>query len=302
MTVTLTGPDPQLLALATVEALCPPGPPLRLEICGETSPVSADWLEETVAANESHFRASWDPNSTDPEVEDPVFTWMRGRSLVIRASLFDDLMALAERVAALPFELATISTPFWDEWTERGHVGGGFGDGHVPFGWACLFKGKGHDTLCSRRFLDYGPWKKLRLPDDVTLIQFYDVAADAELALAQARPGHKRLQDGYLYDRYTDFDGVYDAPTRTLKIPVAGRELSQTEMRDACALRRELRDHPDTPVDAVGFTFPIPGEHEPYLLDLWLRELHGYAFIDHREQRVDQDFVPPPPQPPEWAR
>ena len=297
MTVTLTGPDPQRLALATVEALCPAEPLVAFQVCGEARPVSANWLREALSEDNRDFIASW-----DPEFEDPTFLWLRGSCNITRASLFDDLMALAERVAALPFELATISTPFWDDWKKRGLTNRGFGDGHVPFGWACLFKGKGHDTLCSRRFLDYGPWKKLRLPDDVTLIQFYDVAADAELALAQARPGHKRLQDGYLYDRYTDFDGVYDAPTRTLKIPVAGRELSQDEMRDACALRRELRDHPDTPVDAVGFTFPIPGEHEPYLLDLWLRELHGYAFIDHREQRVDQDFVPPPPQPPDWAR
>src|SRR5690606_11909773 len=226
----------------------------------------------------------------------------RGASHVIHGSLLDDPMGLARRVAELPFELATISTPFWSAWQEHEDIGGGFGDGHVPWGWACLFKGRGHDNLCSRRFLDYGSWKKHALPDDVTLIQFYDPSANAALSSAQALPGQNRLAAGYLYDRYHDFDGVYDASTRTLKIPVAGRALSQDEMRAAWALRRELRDHPGTPVDAVGFSFPIPGEHEPYLFDLWLRELHCYAFVDHEERRVDQSYVPPPPAPPAWAR
>jgi hypothetical protein len=296
-TITMTGVQAELLARATVETFLPAAEPLSLEIHGEERSVSSTWLVDALKERPMDFDASWNVES-----EDHVYSWFRGCSLVMRDALFDDLMGLARRMAELPFELATISTPFWDEWEEQEHIGGGFGDGHLPWGWACMFKGRGHEMLCSRRFLDYGPWKKHVLPDDVTLLQFYDVDADAETARLQAEPGQERLRKGYLYDRYTDFDGVYDASTRILKIPVAGRELTQDEMRDACKLQREMKDHPETPMDAVGFTFPIPGEHEPYLFDLWVRELHCYAFVDHEERRVDQDYVPPPPEPPAWAR
>ncbi|MCA9625829.1 MAG: hypothetical protein KC731_42695, partial [Myxococcales bacterium] len=95
MTVTLTGPDPQRLALATVEALCPPGPPLRLDVCGDACSVSPSWLRDALAADAFEFSATWSPHlEDDPDVEDLVYSCLRGSSLVIRASLFDDLMAL----------------------------------------------------------------------------------------------------------------------------------------------------------------------------------------------------------------
>ena len=104
MTVTLTGPDPQRLALATVEALCPAEPLVAFQVCGEARPVSANWLREALSEDNRDFIASW-----DPEFEDPTFLWLRGSCNITRASLFDDLVALAERVAAQPDALTEMN-------------------------------------------------------------------------------------------------------------------------------------------------------------------------------------------------
>ena len=81
-------------------------------------------------------------------------------------------------IEALPFEVCSIGSIYPDEWIKLDGIG--FGNMHSSHGWACAFRGKGHDRLVSRRWLDFGPWRVIRRPGDLTLVQFHDLDVDAE--------------------------------------------------------------------------------------------------------------------------
>ena len=105
------------------------------------------------------------------------------------------------------------------------------------------------------------------------------------------------VQRPYVYRN--KLDGVYDASTRTYKIPVAVRRLKQSEMLDACGLRAERREDPERPVEQAGFAFVMgPDEAAPYLHELWLRELGCWAVVDGVDVRLDDTYTPPPVQTP----
>ena len=90
-------------------------------------------------------------------------------------------------IRAWPFE-ACITDPVHLSWLSESD----YRSGH---GWAFVLKGAGH-RLCSARIRDRGPWRILRDEEhDVTMFQFHDLDAPAEVALEQARPGHQLLQD-----------------------------------------------------------------------------------------------------------
>lgn len=128
-----------------------------------------------------------------------------------------------------------------DEW----YRAPGFGDGHVSLGWAAAFKGAGHDRLVSRRWLDGGPWKVIEGPEDVSLVLFHDLDADAEQALKQARPAHEQMgigdaggfiQSGFAYER--ELAGLYVSDRRVMKVVVMGRELDDLELLEWAAARK----------------------------------------------------------------
>jgi hypothetical protein len=103
----------------------------------------------------------------------------------------DDAIALLE---PLPFEICCIGAAFFDEWLAADYKRWGFGRSHIDNGWGCAFRGRGHDRLVSRRWLDFGPWRVIRRPNDTTFIQFHDLAlTDPAEAYAQAAPGLKRM-------------------------------------------------------------------------------------------------------------
>jgi hypothetical protein len=298
MKFTVSGPDPEALMRAIASLPAFSATPTAVDVDRVDHPGTADWLTQWMPQTEKHLRVEWG--------EDTVL-W-RSRSCVLAKSptFGDDLPGLARVIAELSFELAALWTPHGLDWNAAGYRPTGFADGHVPHGWACMFKGAGHERLVSRRWLDDGPWRFTSLPGDVSLVEFYDLAADSATALAQAKVGHERMgisrSGGFFqipYPYYNKLDGVYDSAKRTYKIPVAVRKLKASEMLDASALRVEKRNDPKTPIELCGFTF-VMGKEEagPYLHELWTRELGCWAVVDGVDVRLDDSYTPPPHKPP----
>ncbi|MGM0554948.1 MAG: hypothetical protein ACQEVA_01075 [Myxococcota bacterium] len=188
------------------------------------------------------------------------------------------------------------------------YLGYGFGDGHASLGWMCAFKGAGHERLVSRRWLEWGPWLLLRGPNDLSVVLFHDPQADWRSALTQCRPGHERMgisdRGGFIQ---TDFvyeygvDGRYIPEERLLRITVLDRELTQTEMLEACAVRHYNQLGEDRPVERVAYFFIDPEQARDHLHELWLRELECWTVIDGREVRLDDDYDPGEPDRPDWV-
>jgi hypothetical protein len=158
----------------------------------------------------------------------------------------------------------------------------------------------------SRRWLEYGPWRLLRGEGDLSFVQFHDLAAGADEALAQARPGQARMgigeTGGFLQDDYVyraDRTGLYDAAERKLVIAAAG-PVSQLAMRDACAARRARRNDEREPIERIAYMFISEALAREHLHDLWLRELECWALIDGKKVRLDESYRPAPTQP-EWV-
>ena len=178
----------------------------------------------------------------------------------------------------------------------------------LSLGWGCAFKGAGHNRLVSRRWLDFGPWRLIRGTNDVSMVQFHDLGADAPTALEQAKPGHERMgisdtggfiQTAYVYAH--KIDGLYSQEERKLRILIHGREVSEREMLDACAVRHYQALGADSPIDSIAYVFAVEAEARAHLHELWLRELECWAFIGGCEERLDLDYHPAPDKP-SWVK
>jgi len=214
----------------------------------------------------------------------------------------------------LPFELADLTSPHQHSWGESGEKRSwGFGRGYPGHGWACAFRGAGHDRLVSRRWLDFGPWRVIHRPDDTTFIQFHDLAiTDPEEAYAQAAPGHQRMGidpiGGFIQgidpDVLDEVKGVFIPATRTLEIPIApGIEVTQQDMRVACALRlyQRLRVPAAQRIEKISYVFIERRDAEAHLHELWLREIECWYMDETGRHRIDADYHPTP-NPPEWVK
>ncbi len=187
--------------------------------------------------------------------------------------------------------------------------GFGFADGMGRHGYACAFKGNAHERLVSRRWLKYGPWHVLRDEEnDVSVVQFHELDVDPETAFHQAWPGHEKmgisdsggfLQTDFVYE--LDWKGFYLNEERVLEVVVTGREVSQLEMLEACALRHYQQLGPEKPLDNVRFIFPLEEEAQANLHELWLRELECWAIIEGKKVRLDTDYHPEPDKP-KWVK
>ena len=297
--ISLSGKD--TLAIAKALLALPPfcdSLPSELSIDHRNKMVDCGWIESLRRGEE--FEALWG------EEESQLFT-IHKPDFVVLASIPDceDPRAWVGRIAQLPFELATLSSPHTDQWKSERVWRSGFADMHYSHGWTSMFKGAGHNRLVSRRWLEHGPWRTSRIEaGDVTRLEFHDLDASYEVATEQAALGHERLGisdlGGFLQTDYVyahSFDGIYDETQRLLKIPVAARELTAREMLDACAVRHYRRTDDDQPIERVAFVFPIPGEAEPYLHELWLRGLECWTIADGKEARLDEDYAPDPEKP-----
>jgi hypothetical protein len=184
------------------------------------------------------------------------------------------------------------------------YIGCSFGNGHNPLGWMCAFKGEGHKALVSRRWLEFGPWRLIRGKDDLSLVQFHDLAVDDETALEQARPGHQRMGNsaigGFIPVAFTwdilrdpatgSIKGLYDDSSQTLIQVVAGRKVDHFEMMEAAAVK--ARQPLAKPVRQVAYVFIEEANARAHLHELWLYGLEVRGLINGREIRIDEDYAP----------
>jgi len=306
----VSGPHHQALfrAICTDPSLT--GIPSWVTISGEDCPVTADWRERCLS-QKAECAAFW---------EDADYNTLAGFSYFPGAELV--LFTLPTRVDGdhqrtalerLPFEIAALTSPFWRDWLEAKKRLWGFARRHVDHGWACAFRGAGHDRLVSRRWLDFGPWRVIHRPDDTTFIQFHDLAiTDPEEAYAQAAPGHQRMGidpiGGFIQgidpDVLNEVKGVFIPATRTLEIPIApGLQVTQQDMRVACALRlyQRLKVPAAQRIERIAYVFIERRDAEAHLHELWLRELECWYLDETGRHRIDADYHPTP-NPPEWVK
>lgn len=286
------------------------GIPTKIELKGKTHPGSADWRERLLRDGAESF-AFW---KDDRHKTRAGFSYLPGSELVLftlpRPVNGDEQRTALER---WPFEIAALTSPFWDAWGDADKRMWSFARTHVDHGWACAFRGAGHDRLMSRRWLDFGPWRVIRRPNDMTFVQFHDLAiTDPEEAYAQAAPGHQRMGvdpiGGFIQgidpDVIDEVKGVYIADTRTLEIPIAPAiEVTQQEMRVVCALRLYQRLHPPATqrIERVAYVFVDKRDAEAHLHELWLRELECWYLDENGRHRIDADYHPTP-TPPAWVK
>lgn len=280
--------------------------PVRTRVDVSTPAVTTDWLDTCLHKTQTELFVSWD--------DEEWTKWMtyHPRTRTVAAQIPSvpfrpeaELRFLSE----LPFELACFESPHISDWIQHDYELYGFADQHVVHGWACAFKGAGHDRLVSRRWLDFGPWRVLRGPHDTTLVQFHELGIDSETAFVQAHPGHKRmgisrtggfLQSEFVYSQ--EYEGYYNRERRVLKILVTGADtLTQGQMLDACAIRAFRADELAPPLKNVAFVFIEPEAAYANLHELWLRELECWTFVNGKETRIDLDYHPTPEKP-AWVR
>lgn len=211
-------------------------------------------------------------------------------------------------LAELPFELAAFGRMYpsasWEPYTAPG-----WGDGHERLGWGAAFKGRGHDRLVSRRWLEGGPFKVWRGENDVSLVQFHALDADAQTALEQAKPGHAEIGNtddtGFLQSRFVfglDLRGLYVPDTKTMKVVVLGRAIPNRELREWAATRILGRgDYPAGSIERVAYIFPDEAEGRAALPRLWRYGHECWVIRDGEELRLDEAYAPPDTTP-RWAR
>ncbi len=275
------------------------GPPTGVKVDRKPRVLSGPWTD--IVRDGDDLRVAWG--------ERAGLHWRREWNYVsLRREPFEftpeSVLAL---IRAWPFE-ACFTDPVHLSWLS----GSGYRSVH---GWAFALKGAGH-RLCSARIRDRGPWRILRDEEhDVTMFQFHDLDAPADLALEQARPGHALLAPSWLGGHYVGNsllfrNGVeaagykpsfYDPGTRTSIVLVEDREVSAEEMAVAAATRVH-QIYPE-PVEQVAFVFMDEARARRQLPALWLYGLEARAMTAQGERRIDLDYEPPPPpELPAWVQ
>ena len=222
--------------------------------------------------------------------------------------------AILNMLAPLPWTLAEF-TKIHRNWLNSDgtkYIGNSFGGLHFAHGWACAFKGKGHNRLVSRRWLEFNPWHLIRDEEnDISFVQFHELDADPATALLQAQPGHERMgisdiggfiksQEYYTYQH--EIRGVYVPEQKKLDVVVIEREVSQREMLDFCAAKQYQILPKDQPLERVAYVFLKQEESIPYLQELWLRGLECWVYTPQGIlTRIDEDYQPDYEHP-SWVR
>ncbi|MEZ4360423.1 MAG: hypothetical protein R3B48_09595 [Kofleriaceae bacterium] len=281
--------------------------PAEVFIDNERVPSADSWPSTLLSARRDGI-AFWPDRQQQaeylPKSDLVMFSLPEGFSTV------DEALAILE---PLPFEICALGSIFFDEWITADYPRWGFDRSMIDLGWGCLFRGAGHERLASRRWLDFGPWRVLHLPNDTTFVQFHDLAiTDPAEAYEQAKAGHERMGisptggyiawhiDGLL--RYAG-QGIYTPEEKLLQVVVDfGAEVKQSEMLCNAALRLHHRTAPSsTPVERVAYVFVDEPDARAHLHELWLRELECWVADDKGLRRLDLDYHPVP-DPPEWVK
>jgi len=287
-------------------------PPGELTLEDEDVAVTDEWLRQLTSA-QREGRARWEPS------QGHLGFLPRSDELVVVRLPVDQvtLSAALELIEPLPFALCSFGASFFDEWNAADYKRWGFSRSHISFGWGCAFRGIGHDQLVSRRWLDFGPWRVIRRPNDTTLVQFHDLnLTDPAEAYEQAKLGHPRMREGFLYPNYADFmddvRGLYLAEQQRLEIVVPpGETVDPNSLYGAAAVRLYFRAHPEEGhnapegtighVKTVAYVFVDEAQALAHLHILWLHEFEC-ILVDGRGKRRLDDTYHPIPDPPAWVR
>jgi hypothetical protein len=203
---------------------------------------------------------------------------------------------------------------WFDEWLAADYERWGFDRSHIDNGWACAFRGAGHNRLVSRRWLDFGPWRVIRRPNDTTFIQFHDLAiTDPAEAYEQAKAGLERMGNsaigghiGFYKEKLVAAagkGGLYHADQHLLEMVVApGNQVTPSHMAQSCALRLHHQEtRPAGRIDRIAYVFLDETDARAHLHELWLRELECWVADGVGKRRLDADYHPVP-TPPDWVR
>ncbi|WNG39396.1 hypothetical protein F0U61_41335 [Archangium violaceum] len=298
----LSGPDLPALVRAVAGRLFPKTTPNRVYADFKAQTPGPGWLEAHLVNSKRRAYAEW---------QDSAWKLLVVHAPVVMAEghFPKDPHRVVSELAPLPFALGSFGSLFLSWKAGTPSYSGPILDAlHYPHGWACAFRGAGHSRLVSRRWLEFGPWRLLRGADDLSLVQFHDLEVDAATAQAQAAPGHARLgpsaEGGFIrvgHRRTHELNGLYDPKDKILRIIVHGRDVSQEEMLDACALRLEGMVEKGQPLARVAYIFMEPQKAREHLHELWLRELECWTIELGKEVRLDTDYRPKP-SPPDWVK
>jgi len=309
--ISAMGPDPRRL-FAKVAASAPFASRLPVEVAVEYEEIAFDehWVRDALGRGDrSSITATWlgpqGERYTGPILNIERWGLVSWRIQDEEVPPLDSVFAF---VRELSFEILVIGPLFEDrgsnappgEWDRNREPLDGLAEGHRVHGLGVLFRGKGHDRLVSRRWLEHGPWLVRRMENDTTWIQFHDAAADAETAWEQAARAHDRMGishvGGYLQHDYvfeSTIRGLYKAADRTLTIVRSGEPLTLVEMLDLCAHRAQMRTDAKQPIDRVRVLFMEERDARRYLHELWLRELECWCIdAQGREVRMGADYQP----------
>ncbi len=200
----------------------------------------------------------------------------------------------------IPFEIAVIGS-LYTEWANPQimYLSPGFSCSHLFHGWACTFKGDGHDRLVSRQWLEHGPWRTTYFENDITFIEFHQLGLSSDEALNQCRQGHQIMgisdsggfiQSDYVYE-YRDF-GIYVPETQVLKVVVFGEEIPDRKLLDSAALLKLQGLGEKYPLVAIHYVFIEEEQAQKYLHKLWLYGLDCRALIDGIEISLAENYHP----------
>jgi len=252
--------------------------------------------------------AYWYPNTAQ---ESFMSWWKKGCIKIETSERKANIAEAGEYLQKIPFELCagrSISTDWGGVGRRIEYSGFGFSDGHWNHGWMCAFKGKGHDRLVSRRWLDYGPWRLIRdETHDLSIVQFHDLNADDDTALAQAKPGHERMgiseTGGFIQ---TDFvwryqqGASYDPAEQRLFYVVYGRDVKPREMLEAAAVK--LWQPLAKPVKQVAYVFMDEKAARAHVHEAWLHNVEVRTFVNGAEVILTETYDPPAPKVPDWVK
>ncbi|GAA4276782.1 hypothetical protein [Aquimarina mytili] len=230
-----------------------------------------------------------------------TLTIIRNDIVLLGLNSFDispkNVLALIEK---LSFEIASFETLYYDWYNpDNPYESPSFGNGHVPHGWACAFKGEGFNRLVSRRWLDFGPWKQHFGKNDTQLIQFHQLDVDSETALRQSKNGHSLMgispNGGFIQDNYVyhyDNKGLYDSKEKKIKIIVHGVDIPDQQLLDACAGKYYKIFDPIMPVDNVAYVFMDEQVAKKHLDAIWLRGLECRTIRQGKEIILTDEYYP----------
>ena len=318
LAISFSSPEPKELIKAICRNIEPFNerlPTVSVDYSDEYKEIN-DWIDKLIPKCEFSIMADWGDVNAGEYNEGWISYKPDGKIIKIQINDYEltDAQSVIEMLASLPWTVISISDIHDDDnWYE--HRSSLLGGSHFPIGWACAFKGSGHARLVSRRWLNYHPWYLIRdEKNDVSFVQFHEIDADPITILEQAIPGHRAMGQGFIdkthpfsnhpqklyFDR--EFRGIYFDDTGEFHVVIpAGVPVTLDQMYDYCAAKYYQIFEQGT-VKKLVFVFIEGKEAEPYLHDLWLRDIECLGIDPTGERyKVDENYHPDY-EPPQWVK